>query len=279
MTCVFVFPVGAVYVVGGFSAGGRVNSSEGLLASNPPDIPAATRSFPLVAVGCLLFICGGITNAGHTDVCYTLSIDDPEATWITAVSLSRAIHSHSGVVIGLNIWYVSASTLYDYNTVTGTTVEHAMPFTSAYDHCAVANNGHCYIAGVGSNKDEVWVNTFAGNASQWALVVTLPIRMWGPSCVVIENELFIQGGFRTTDLADSFAVDIKTNKYRQLANMTSPRTNARAIVLEGKPAVVGGKRGETYLSSIEVYDNTSNEWTLHELELQTARSYFGLVQL
>ena len=283
MIFAFVFPVNSAYVIGGWN-GNLLNNTEGLSVANLPDPPVPIRHFPLVVVKCTIYMCGGNIDTGRdgtTKACYTLSLGDQNATWTVAPPLPRSLERHTGVPMGLNIWFVSWSTLYDYDTLTGRTIEHAMDFRNAEFHCAVASNGYSYLAGVGDNRDQIWVNTFAGDPSNWTQVEELPIKMHDLSCVLVENELYMQGGYGGSYLKDSFALDINTYKLRRLANMNFQRGYAAAMVLYGMPAVVGGQATSTqFLPSIEVYYNTSNEWTVvPELTLQTARSQFGFIQL
>ena len=266
--------------MGGVTANGGTKSAESFGICYPLDAPTRSTRFPLVVVGNLLYLCGGRTNRGKTAACYALSIYDHNSTWTIVPSLPKAFNAHSGVAVELHIWYVSEATLYDYDTTTGTTVQYAMDFTGAVYHCAVFNNGYSHMVGLGSNHDEVWVNTIAGNPSQWTKVVTLPFEMQGTSCVIVGNELYIVGGRASTFLTNSFALNLDTYVLRELANMTTPRAYAVATVLDGKPTVVAGlNTTTTYLASIEGYDNISNKWSEHEFELETARRSFGLVKL
>ena len=260
--------------------GGHLKTGEGLGVCNPPDVPVPLDLVPLVVVGDLLYMCGGCTNQGTAATCYTLSIYEQNSTWTATAPMSTALKEHSGVAIESNIWFVYGDELYDYDTVTGNTVKHQMQFGFAARHCAVARDGYSYVAGVGSNKDEVWVNNVAGDPTIWTKLVTLPSNMKGLSCVLIGNELYIIGGEGLTFLADSFALDIDTYTLRRLAYLNTPRAYAGAMVMNGRPAVVGGMISSSEsLSSIEVYNNSSNEWTVLDHELQTGRGQAGFVQL
>ena len=265
------FVAGGIIIVGGYGDNDIMSSTEGLGMQAPPSLPEARANFPLVLVGRTLYMCGGccLWNAD----CYTLDTKEANPTWKQATALPRArdIYSHSGVAMGAHIWYVHDSTLYDYDTINGTTEQHDMPFNEAWNHCAVANETHSYVAGVGYNNDEIWVNAFAGDPSQWTKVTKLPNSMFHASCVWFQGKIHMQGRN-----GRSYALDVKSHNLQRLADMKIARWNAGAAVLDCKPAVIGGwERGGKQLSSIETYNGS---WTLHEMSLETARSAFGLVQ-
>ena len=265
------FSAGGIIIAGGYSG-----SAEGLGMEAPPALPSVKTNFPLVLVGSTLHLCGGYPSTAD---CYTLNTEETNPTWKKNTGLPRAMNGHSGVAMGTHIWYVHHSTLYDYNTITGTTEKHAISFTNAYRHCAVANETHSYVAGVGTNSDEIWVNGNARDPTQWTLVTKLPIAMHGLSCVWFQGTIYMQGGNDKSGnpLKDAFALDINSHSLLGLAGMTTARWEARAAILNCKPAVIGGlTRGHRVLTSIETFDGSA--WTLHEMSLKTPRRSFGLVQ-
>ena len=276
MTRAMFFAAGGIIVAGGRSDSGYLSSTEGLGMKNLPDIPTSQSHFPLVLVGSIIYMCGGFPMTAD---CFTLNTKEPNPTWTQTTGLPQAIEAHSGVVIEEHIWYVQWTKLYDYNTVTGSTEQHTMPFTQAKRHCAVANGTHSYVVGVGGKRDEIWVNTVARNPLRWTMVARLPMTVRYLSCVWFQETIHIQGGFGNsrTPLKVAFALDVNSHFLTRIADLTIARRDARAGIVDCKPAVIGGvTSGTRHLTSIETYDGST--WTLHEMSLQTARELFGLVQ-
>lgn len=270
------FAAGGIILAGGWNGTHALSSTEGLGMEALPAIPVALKNFPLVLVKRTLYLCGGFPT---TSRCYILDIEEASPTWRETTGLPKAMYRQTGVVMGTHIWYVYGSTLFEYNTVTGTTELHTMPFTQAWVHCAVANATHSYVAGVGSNRDEIWLNEIAGDPSQWTMVIKLPSSTRHLSCVWFQGTIHIQGGWDSLGYPrkDAFVLDVHSNSLRRVANMTTARRGGKAAIVDCKPAMIGGKTtGGRYLTSIETFNGT--DWTLHEMSLETARVDYGLVQ-
>ena len=276
---------GGAMVVGGLGEYDWLNSSEGLGIWSPPDAPAVRFNFPLVVVDSRVFMCGG-RSLKYEDIadCHVLDIHDSPPSWKVAQPLPEAVDGHTGVAIGSHIWFVQWSYLYDYYTTTGATRRFRLPFSINYGHCSVGNNTHSYLIGMGSDYTEIWVNIIASDSTWWKLVARLPTSMRYLSCLWFEDEIYILGGEGDSEYRRStYAMNPQTHSLRALADLNHGRAHARAMVLNCKPALVGGKtRGTRFsvtLDDIEVYDKVSNSWSVYHLSLQTARYQFGLAQL
>ena len=276
-----LFPViGGAMIVGGYGNNGLLNSSEGLGVWSISDPPIAVADSPMVQVESSLYLCGGITDQGESAVCYAIDTHACDTTWAEVTPLPIAMHRHSAVVFETDIWYVHDSTLYVYHTETGDIDQHSLPFSGAYHHCAVHNNTHSYVAGVGPNDDQIWVNTVALDPSNWTMVGTLTTSIHAHSCVWLENEVYILGGLNPSNafLSDAFVFDVNTHTITTISNLKTARAHARATIIDCKPAVVGGQTSDGILTDIEVYDKTLNNWDIFWLSLERERYAFGLVQ-
>ena len=273
---VFFADAGGAIVFGGGEGSSLINGGEGLGMRSPPD--AETEMYPpiLVAVNNQVFRCE------YSD-CYMYDIEQKHPQWRKVQLLPiDNMYKSSAVAVGSHIWFFRYNTLYDFDTATGLTEEINLPFSASSDDCFVANATHSYIVVENyetGNGSEIWVNPIASYPFYWKHVATLPTRVWYSYCLMFKDQLYIAGGsYPRTNL--TFVVDVNTYTVQQLADLTMPRGRGQAMVLDCKPAVVGGRDrlGDEYLSSIEVYDDTTNEWIVHGLSLQTRKSDFGLVQ-
>ena len=275
-----LFP-GKVIIIGGYGDKGLLKSAEGFGALSPPDVPVAVADFSLVEVGSRLFMCGGRAQGGRiTDECYMLDAHENPQTWRAAGHLPRKMAFHSGVAIGTRIWYVYNSVIYTYETRSDVYEQQRLPFYVDQAQCAVSNNTHSFIIGVGKSRTEIWMNTIGSDPSQWNMVGSLPIYTLYVSCTWLEDKIYILGGRHNPGSRnETFALNANTFEVKQLANLNYERSHAQALVIDCKPAVVGGRARGKGLSSIEVYDSTSDIWKVHERSLETARFSFGLAQL
>ncbi|CAF5207341.1 unnamed protein product, partial [Rotaria magnacalcarata] len=80
-------------------------------------------------------------------------------------------------------------------------------------------------------------------------------RRAGASVTVLNNRLFILGGFDDNSPLDSVeCFDPDTNLWIMVPNMTSCRGGVGSATLGGRIYSVGGHDGSTYLKTVEAYD-------------------------
>lgn len=268
-----------------------LDSSEGMCFWNPPDIPVALQDFTLVAVAAKVYLCGGLLpNYTASVACFTLDTQNDNSSWKHGPPFLNTERVLSGEAIGSHIWFISFhSILHDYDIMTQTITNYSLPFLTAPGHCSAANSTHSYLVGVGFKYTEVWVNTEDSSPTSWTMVAMLPISMTYSSCLLFENSLYILGGhdFFVPNKA-AFVIDITTYTMRRIADMNTARIGSETMVLDNKPAVVGGMTSylvnvsdveTTAFSSIEIYDEDLNSWEEIDLVMEIERAYFGLVQL
>ena len=252
---------------------------ESLGTWNHPETPPKEHGYPLVLVDSRIYICGGYP---FNDKCYVLDTKEINPTWyeIPGIQAFVPMSLHAGLAMGTNIWFVYIDTLYEYDTITGIIVMHSLPFIFSFSNCAVANTEHSYFLGAGDYRDEIWMNAYPSDPTQWIKVGMLESRRGGLSCVLIGDEIYIQGGQSPGHISskETYAFNIKSASLRRLSDMVVARAFAKAMILDCGPAVVGGLSGKTPISSIEVYNLATDEWTVSGLELQYPRYHFGLIQ-
>ncbi|XP_006821509.1 kelch-like protein 40 [Saccoglossus kowalevskii] len=114
------------------------------------------------------------------------------------------------------------------------------------------------------------------NSDEWHIVTTLPEPVYGHASVTHGGKIYIIGGVRTGTLISKklMCYDPKANIWKELAPMKNPRALCSAAIKDGCLFVVGGldrlSRWNTVespamcLSSYEIYNFTTNEWTEHQ---------------
>ncbi len=70
----------------------------------------------------------------------------------------------------------------------------------------------------------------------------------------------------------AIAAESEETTWATMASMLSPRTEFQTEVINGKIYAIGGLNGSTRLSSVEVYDSSTNNWTLLA-SMSTPRNY------
>jgi hypothetical protein len=92
------------------------------------------------------------------------------------------------------------------------------------------------------------------------------------------NKLYAIGGFNSTSPALSTVevLDLTTFLWSTAAPLSAPRRGLSAVYLNGKIYAIGGYNGSSIVSTVEVYDPTSNRWTTVPFP---GRQLFGAVVL
>ena len=130
------------------------------------------------------------------------------------------------------------------------------------------------------------IQSFAGE--DWEVITQLPTKRWEFSTAVVDNKVYIIGGSLFNNRAGPFGLstvevyDPQTNTWQRGADMPTPRTNAKAAVVNGTIYVFGGYNSkDNFLQNwkmadrVEAYDPFTDTWT-RKKEMPISRFYFGL---
>ena len=130
------------------------------------------------------------------------------------------------------------------------------------------------------------MESFAGE--EWQRITQLPTKRWEFSTAVVEDKIYIIGGSLFENRAGPFGLstveiyDTQTNTWQRGADMPTPRTNAKATVVNGTIYVFGGYNSkDNFLENwkmadhVEAYDPETDTWT-RKRKMPISRIYFGL---
>ena len=90
----------------------------------------------------------------------------------------------------------------------------------------------------------IQIESFAGEEWQW--ITQLPTKRWEFSTAVVDDKVYLIGGSLFENNAGPFGLstvevyDTQTNTWQRGADMPTPRTNAKAAVVNGTIYVFGG---------------------------------------
>jgi Kelch motif. len=107
-------------------------------------------------------------------------------------------------------------------------------------------------------------------SNSWTtLTVTLPKKIAYCASAVLGNDIYIIGGLDDEGniLKDVYAFNTVNNTVTTKASLNVARQNHACATLNNMIYCFGGDDGSTSLSSIEVYDPSTNKWTLLDVTL------------
>ena len=130
------------------------------------------------------------------------------------------------------------------------------------------------------------IESFAGE--DWEVITQLPTKRWEFSTAVVHDKVYIIGGSLFDNRAGPFGLstveiyDTQTNTWQRGADMPTPRTNAKAAVVNGTIYVFGGYNSkDNFLQNwkmaehVEAYDPLTDTWS-RKKKMPISRIYFGL---
>jgi N-acetylneuraminic acid mutarotase len=127
----------------------------------------------------------------------------------------------------------------------------------------------------------------------WKALAPMPIKRGAASAAVVGDRIYVIGGATTQPWAkENFlsqvtpqrglgtvqAYDPKTNTWKELTPMPTPRNHAAIGAVNGKIYVIGGRVGAAFIglasdtSLVEVYDPATDTWGVPGARMPTTRS-------
>ncbi|XP_048015580.1 kelch repeat and BTB domain-containing protein 13 [Megalobrama amblycephala] len=104
------------------------------------------------------------------------------------------------------------------------------------------------------------------NDEDWKVLTALPMEASTSlaGLTVLDNRLYIVGGVHGVDkraVDASFCYDVVTDTWTLLPGPRQPRYNFTLIGIEGCLYAIGGESERTIMSSVEIYNVTTKDWT------------------
>jgi N-acetylneuraminic acid mutarotase len=191
--------------------------------------------------------------------------------------------------------YVGNNEVYDPSTDTWQT-KASMP-TPRADLSACVANGKIYLiggkvySGTSPNYVETDVNEiYDPTTNTWSTAAPLPSAVYGYASAVINGEIHIVGGSKSTGIAgindfvnSNQVYDPQNNSWSLGANLPSAAAYAAAAATEGFMAppllyFIGGFFVNSFMNAVQVYNAGNNSWGTGA-SMPTPRAYLGVAVL
>ena len=98
-------------------------------------------------------------------------------------------------------------------------------------------------------------------SNTWVTKAAMPTPRGNAASAVLDNKVYVIGGWTTQDSAVVEAYDPATDSWSTKASMHTPRNNLAAAALNGKIYAIGGWSGSAPTTVVEVYDPLANAWS------------------
>lgn len=200
-------------------------------------LPQARSRLSMVRLGNQLFALGGEAAGGEavaTVDLYDLAVNE----WSAGVDLPTAAANSAAAVMGDRIFVAGGS--------------------------ATVSAGQDGADTPGQVLDSLWA--YDSVTEQWAAVGVLPVPLAGANLVVLNESLYLVGGWDGVAFHDEIwrwtpgADPAEAGDWAVIARMASPRAFMGSVGLNGLIYVVGGYDGKQELASAATLDGSSGEW-------------------
>ncbi len=111
------------------------------------------------------------------------------------------------------------------------------------------------------------VEVYDPSTNEWTTRAPLPVGLHHAAAAVLENRLYVIGGYTRSFLAlwhpvaTVYMYDPETNAWTERSPMPTPRGALAVAASGGKLYAIGGYDGERNRPEVEVYDPAGNAWT------------------
>ena len=223
------------------------------------------RVGPLLWMGlAALPACGGGGGGGGPD---PGSSTPPLAEgWARLAPMNEARQEVGVAAIGERIYVVggyradgtTANTLEVYD-VRANAWSTLAPMPERLNHCAaVAFEGKVYVIGGSTALGSTSAATFEYEPARndWGVRASMARARTAAVAAVVGDSIFVAGG--TDDRSDLEAYDPRTDQWRSLREMPTPRNHVAGGAARGRFHAVGGRPGN--LRVLEIFDPASDTW-------------------
>ncbi len=112
-----------------------------------------------------------------------------------------------------------------------------------------------------AHRTAAYTSPAAPASNSWVTRAAIPTPRGNAASNVLDNRIYVIGGWTTQDSAVVEAYDPSTNSWSTKASMPTPRNGLAAAVVNGKIYAIGGWSGTANTNAVEVYDPVSNTWS------------------
>ena len=133
--------------------------------------------------------------------------------------------------------------------------------------CVTYRNKIYVIGGSDGSTIHDSVEIFDPLTNEWTFGSPLNIQRSGVKAIVYHDKIFVIGGYDGQRRLKSVEILDLNQSYRwkvSTAELNVRRSNFAVTVSDDKILVMGGYDGHGVTSKTEVYDDTSNQWTLYQ---------------
>uniref|UniRef100_A0A8C6LW07 Si:ch211-63p21.8 n=1 Tax=Nothobranchius furzeri TaxID=105023 RepID=A0A8C6LW07_NOTFU len=209
------------------------------------DMQESRSNFSVVVHEDHLYAIGGdkeLNTNTHAVEMYTPETD----TWSFVQPLDQALSGYgvtsiNGAIFisgGFNCKYVCLATMFLYHPERGAVYLADMTHDRA-QHCMEALQGHLYVAGGVCNFREFYADQPACEvydpvADSWASFASLPAPHVGAASAVLEDKIYVLGGYAQDDYSESGLVhrfDPSAQRWESVGKLPGAVTDIRACVL------------------------------------------------
>jgi N-acetylneuraminic acid mutarotase len=192
--------------------------------------------------------------------------------WVEEQTKLPDVRRRGGVTLFKNMVYVigghnghrQQNTVFRYDPDLNTWASLAPLTTLRTQAGVVASESFIYaIGGYNLQVTLASMERFCPKTNTWTSQPEMITPRLAHGCVYMAPFIYVVGGWNTTDhfrSVERFDTRAPEKGWQQMAAMLEQRSEVAAVVFNNKIYAIGGYDGQSFLSSVEVYDPVSDSW-------------------
>ena len=233
-----------------------------------PDLPYPISDASLTVYKDTIRLCGGYVTASRTSKdCLQLSISNNLLKMEKNGELPRGMWGHSCAQVFDDMWVFHDNYIYVVPRAGNVTVIPWPHGTFPRYSCAQTNGVSTVV--MPDKSRDVYINLDATSPQSYVKLDTLPTNLERRSCLMMDSLFYVTGGrpggktssWYGPSSKETYVIDFeKEGSVTRLANLLTSRGGHAMGVIDGSPAVFGGREGDRYFGGTEIFDTKEKKW-------------------
>lgn len=227
----------------------------------------------LTVYGDKIQFCGGrkFSYRSGTKECFQLNISISEHShkWEKFAELPVDMYGHSSVQVLDDMWVLFTDSIYVVPQK-GITYRYKWPYGELPMHSCAQTNGVNTIV-IPDGLEDVYINTDVSSPESWEKLVTLPTDLKSRACLMMNSLIYVTGGkLGNGGSRETYVIDIQRRNVTKVGDLLTGRHRHAMCVIDGEPAVFGGRDSSLTKIGIETFDKTTKTWKQKDINLVVA---------
>ena len=232
-----------------------------------PDLPHPISDASLTVYKDKVNLCGGYITAERTSKdCFQLPNFNASLEWEKKSELPLEMWGHCSVQVLDDMWVFYDNNIYVVPQTGNVTVIPWSHVTFPIYSCAQTNGVITVV--IPDKSRHVYINSDHTAPGSWAILATLPTGLQRRSCLMMGSLFYVTGGRNGATSKETYVIDVnESGRVKRTGDLLTARGGHAMGVINGAPAVIGGRDGNKYFDDTEIFDTKTKKWRASAIKM------------